>query len=164
MPKILLSIVIVMFSTFCGYVFTKKYRKKKKFFMQMCEFNERYLNEIAYLRRPLAEFVSQQRFKEEFAALLEEFFARLQEDKRVVGVFEENTIYEFLNKEEKETIEEYFEMLGKGDSISQKTYFSAIREKMNILRKSAEENCKKYGDLYIKLGFLCGLFIVILLF
>ena len=164
MLKILLSISIVMFSTFCGYIFTKKYRRKKKFFTQMCECNERYLNEISYLRRPLDEFFSRQRFKEEFAMLSEEFFARLQEDKTIVGVFEECTTYDFLSKEEKETVEEYFEMLGKGDSISQKTYFSSIREKINILRKTAEENCKKYGDLYIKLGFLCGLFIVILLF
>ena len=53
-------------------------------------------------------------------------------------------------------------MIGKGDSNSQKNYFTSVKETLSKLKKEAEENNKKYGDLYVKLGFLCGLLILIL--
>ena len=54
-------------------------------------------------------------------------------------------------------------MLGKGDSASQKAYFSALKEPIGKMQLGAETAYKKYGDLYVKLGFLCGLLILILL-
>ena len=70
---------------------------------------------------------------------------------------------EFLKGEDKSLVEDYFKMLGKGDSASQKTYFSAAKEGITKLYSDAENEYKKYGDLYIKLGFLCGLLILILI-
>ena len=75
----------------------------------------------------------------------------------------ENPDYDFLKKEEIALIGDYFSMLGKGDSISQKGYFSSVKEDLKILETEAVQTSKKYGDLYIKLGFLCGLFILILI-
>ena len=60
-------------------------------------------------------------------------------------------------------MEDYFQMLGKGDSSSQKTYFSAMKEEIQKRYNLAENEYKRYGDLYIKLGFLCGLFLLILI-
>ena len=60
-------------------------------------------------------------------------------------------------------VEDYFLMLGKGDSLSQKGYFSSVKEPLLRLQNEAETTCKRYADLYIKLGFLCGLLILILM-
>ena len=58
MLKFLLGVAIIAFTTFCGYLLGKKYRIKKQFFLQLNEFNERFLSEIAYYRRPLREFIA----------------------------------------------------------------------------------------------------------
>ena len=53
MIKFILGVAIICFTSFCGYVLAKKYRQRKNFFSQMNEFNERFLSEIAYYRRPI---------------------------------------------------------------------------------------------------------------
>ena len=71
--------------------------------------------------------------------------------------------FNFLKEEEKRVICDYFSMLGKGDSQSQKGYFSGEKERLKKFQNETEEICKKYSDLYVKLGFLCGLLILILI-
>ena len=71
--------------------------------------------------------------------------------------------YSFLKQEEKRVVEDYFLMLGKGDSGSQKGYCLAAKDGIVKLQAEAELTCKRYADLYVKLGFLCGLLILILI-
>ena len=58
MTKFLLGVCIVAFTSFCGYFFAKKYAKRKLFLEQLKEFNDRFINEIGYYKRPLGEFIS----------------------------------------------------------------------------------------------------------
>lgn len=163
MTKFLLGLAIVAFTSFCGYVFTKKYRRRKLFFTQMHEFNERFLSEISYYRRPLGEFSSKYAYKGEFEEFLKIFFHNMDKGRPFsITLLDKDTFY-FLTNEEKAVLEDYFQMLGKGDSASQKAYFSSMKERLSKLRSEAIGAYKKYGDLYIKLGFLCGLFILILM-
>lgn len=60
-------------------------------------------------------------------------------------------------------MQDYFLMVGRGDSASQKTYFSSVSGVVSKWASDANLAAKKYGDLYIKLGFLCGLFVLILI-
>ena len=163
MVKFLLGIAIVAFTSYCGFILAKKYRKRKLFFMQLKEFNERFLSEVSYYRRPLGEFAAKYVYKGEFQNFLHNFFAEIDE----LSQSKEREITfdgcEFLKEEDKNLIEDYFKMLGKGDSASQKTYFSAAKERIVKLYVEAENDYKKYGDLYVKLGFLCGLLILILI-
>lgn len=163
MAKFFLGIAIVAFTSFCGYVLAKKYRQRKNFFAQLREFNERFLNEISYYRRPLAEFVSKYAYKGEFNRLLECFFRTLGENSYLFEEDLQGAEYNFLTREEKGDIKDYFFMLGKGDSASQKTYFSSVKDRLLQKQTETEKNCKKYGDLYVKLGFLIGLLILILI-
>ena len=161
--KFFLGIAIVAFTSFCGYVFAKKYRIRKLFFSQWKEFNERFLNEISYYKRPLGEFSSKYAYKAEFNDLLETYFSCLQQDVNAFAEALKTADYGFLSAEEKIAVRDYFMMLGKGDSLSQKSYFSAIKETLVKFQVNAEVTYKKYGDLYIKLGFLCGLLLLILI-
>ena len=163
MEKIILAVAIVAFTTFCGYLFTKKYRRKKQFYQQVNEFNERFLNEISYYRRPLRDFATKYSYKGDFAELLDDFFTRVGQGEVTLGFVYANPDMDFLNKEEKGEVDDYFQMLGKGDSASQKAFFSGEKERLKMRLKSAEESYKRYGELYGKLGFLCGIFIVILI-
>ena len=60
-------------------------------------------------------------------------------------------------------IEDYFFMLGKGDSASQKGYFSSLKDTLVKLENETKIEAKRYGDLYLKIGFLFGLLVLILI-
>ncbi|MBQ8684889.1 MAG: stage III sporulation protein AB [Clostridia bacterium] len=163
MTKFLLGVAIVAFTSFCGYILTKKYRKRKLFFTQLNEFNERFLSEISYYRRPIAEFASKYTYKGEFNEFLEKYFEYIDETPRFFEEVFASEGFTFLTAEEKTVLRDYFSMLGKGNSASQQAYFSSVKERLIKLKTEAEAACKRYGDLYIKLGFLCGLLILILI-
>jgi stage III sporulation protein AB len=157
MLKVLLGCLIVAFSSFCGYYWAKRYRQRKSFYRQFYEFNQRFLNEIAYYRRPIRDFISKDSYKDEFASLLQSYFSSLNGGKFDLIEFD------FLKEDEKVFVYDYFQMLGKGDSSSQKAYYTSIKEGLVKWKITTEEEAKKYEDLYVKLGFLCGLFILILI-
>lgn len=163
MIKIILGISIVAFTSFCGYILSGKYRRRKEFFRQFNEFNERFLSEISYYRRPLADFITQFSYKGEFNELLHLFYERISMEEEEELNLTENSCFYFLLKEEKSFVDNYFLMIGRGDSVSQKGYFSSVKEKMISMRSDAENQSKKYADLYVKIGFLCGLLILILI-
>lgn len=152
---------MVAFTTFCGYLLSKKYRKRKLFFHELEIFNERFLSEIAYSRRPIKDFASKYVFLGEFNDALMDFFVAI-DDGRLFTV-DDLQAYSFLKDEEKRFIEEYFRMLGRGDSSSQNAYFSSAKTDLIRYKNMTETESKKYGDLYIKIGFLCGLLILILI-
>lgn len=163
LQKFILGIAVVAFTTFCGYFLAKKYRQRKLFFKQFQEFNERFLSEIAYYRRPIKDFVSKYAYKGEFDELLQDFFRSLEMRDGWSAELLRQPKYAFLRVEEKRVVEDYFLMIGKGDSASQKGYFSAQKEPILRLQKESDETCERYGNLYIKLGFLFGLFVLILM-
>jgi stage III sporulation protein AB len=167
MIKLLLGAAIVCFTSFCGYVFAKKYRKRKNFFAQMNEFNERFLNEIAYYRRPVKEFIDKYAYTGEFNELLDAFLDHLgRTPKTGEAAFETESVFPvfpFLTADETHFISDYFLMLGKGDSGSQKAYFTSVKSTLEEYKKKSGEECGKYSDLYLKLGFLSGLLILVLI-
>ncbi len=163
MIKFLLGVAIVAFCSFCGYLLAKKYRRRKAFFKELKEFNERFLNEIAYYRRPVREFVANYTYQGEFQELLSDYISAVDERSPLERILSETEKYDFLRREEKRTVVDYFSMLGKGDSASQKSYFSSVKEVLSSLQAQTEAEAKKYGDLYVKMGFLCGLLLLILI-
>ncbi len=163
MIKFLLGVAIVAFTSYCGHLFTKKYRKRKLFFKQFKEFNERFLSEIAYYRRPLKQFIASYTYQDAFQDLLTEVFKERDNPTAIQRLLYEDERFFFLKEDEKRIVEDYFLMLGRGDSTSQKSYFSTVKERLSTLQTATETDAKKYGDLYLKLGFLCGLLILILI-
>ena len=162
--KIILGIAIVCFTSYCGCFMAKKYRIRKRFFLQFYEFNERFINEITYYRRPIGEFIKNATYKGEFKSLIEVFFARLSVDStKNVGVAPFLKEYDFLKADERSFLEDYFSMLGKGDSFSQKEYFSGARKTLSEWKAQSEKDCASRENLYLKLGFLLGLAILILI-
>ena len=161
--KFFLGIAIIAFTSFCGYVLAKKYRQRKLFLGQFYSFNERFINEISYYRRPIIEFALEYSYKGEFAYLLECFFKDVENASYVLELTLARNEFSFLKKEEKVFIKDYFLSLGRGDSASQKTHFSSLKQSLQNMQTEAETTCKRYGDLYIKIGFLFGLLILILI-
>ncbi len=151
--KILVCIVIIAFCVFLGYVASGKYRARKKFFMQLSAFNDRYLNELSYARKPLGEFLQAYPYTGDFQKALSSF-----SEKR-----ETQIKFGYLSKEEKKEFGDYLKMLGTGDSASQKSFFAAQKPGIEEKRAESEKQAKVRCELYLKLGLLAGLAFVILI-
>lgn len=151
--KIIICIAVIVFSTAMGYLLSGKYRARKKFYDQFCLFNERYLNELNYMRKPLPEFLKRYDYTGDFA-------------KAVRQCVEERDCalkFTFLTTEERDACGNYFSMLGKGDALSQKSFFGAQTKILDEKRVLGDKQAKARGSLYVKLGLLLGLAIVILI-
>ena len=163
MIKIILCIAIIAFTSFCGYLLGRKYRQKRQFFDQFKEFNERFLSEVTYYRRPILEFLMRYRYKGEFHIFLQDLIFDLKEENSFFKTCLEGAEYTFLTNEDKIFLADYFAMFGRSDSASQKAYFSSANLEIEKKKTLAQSELKKYGDLYLKLGILCGILIVILI-
>ena len=163
MLKFLSGIAIIAFMTWCGYLLAQKHRKRKLFFTELNDFNERFLNEILYYRRPMREFIDVYEYRGEFQTLLVVFFKDLENDEDNGSIRESLEACAFLSKDERGSVLDYFLMIGKGDSASQKNYFSAQKVALGKWKSDSVEACNRYGNLYVKIGFLFGLLILILI-
>ena len=116
-------------------------------------FNERYLNELNYARKPLGSFLKEYEYGGDF-------------DKSLKTLIESRSAkvnFAYLTQEEQAACADYFAMLGKGDSYSQKSFFSAKKAGLEEKRAASEGEAKSRCALYIKLGVLAGLAAVILI-
>ena len=151
--KIIICIAIVAFSTMVGYLLSGKYRARKKFYEQFCLFNKQYLNELNYTRKPLPEFLREHEYTGDFAKVI----------KQSMTSREHAVNFSYLSKDEKNDCANYLSMLGKGDALSQKSYFGAQTQVLETRYAEGEQLAKSRGSLYFKLGLLAGLAIVILI-
>lgn len=151
--KSLLAVCVVAFGTGMGYFAAGKWRARKQFYVQFLSFHERYLNELNYARKPLGEFLTQYTYTGDFEKLVRSF-----EKERAA-----RAEYRYLTKEERSECANYFSMLGKGDVVSQKGYFSAQTAGLTQKCESSRKEAKARGELYLKLGLLAGLAAVILI-
>lgn len=151
--KLLLGALIVAFCALIGYFAAEKYRARKRFFAAMSAFNDKYLSELKYARKPLPVFLKENVFQGDFGAAVNEFsLSRKLPAKK-----------SYLSADEQSKVEEYLNMLGRGDAHAQSGYFESRREELSALRDLCEKEAKERGGLYLKLGVIAGLAFVILI-
>ena len=164
MIKFLLGIVIVVAASLIGRALARNYLRRKRFFAQMEQFNQRFLAEISYYRRPLFEVYAQYSYEGEFQELLESFFLLQKQGETLKNAsLLDLSAFSFLDEEDRRAVGDYFLTIGRGNTVSQKEYFSTAEKMLSKYREQSEIDCKKHVDLYTKLGFLAGLAILILI-
>ncbi len=151
--KLLISAFIIAFCIFLGWFAAEKYRHRRKFFSAFLTFNERYLGELGFQRRPLATAVKEYGGEGDFGKSLSAYVLS-----RKVSLN-----YAYLTEDERKYCADYFSMLGRGDAKVQTAYFTAQAGELQGRKTDSESECKKRGELYFKLGLLAGLAFVILI-
>lgn len=154
MLKFLLCALMFSLCVGCAYWLTRRYKKRKDFFYNLDLFNERLVNEVSYTKIPLPAFAEKYEFTGDFKKMLTDKKDDFQAEKYD---------FEYLTEDEKKFLCDYFRMVGGSDAASQKTYLSALRKEIEERRRTSEDIYKKYFALYLKLGFLAGLVLVILI-
>ena len=136
--KFALCALIVAFSVAVGAFASGKYRARKKLYAQFCAFNERYLTELKYMRRPIGEFFAAYAYEGDFKEIVA---AAMRREPTTVKT-------EYLTQEERGCLDDYF---------------SAQKEYLAAKKGESEREAKERAELYLKLGLLAGLALVILI-
>lgn len=153
MLKYLIGAVLLILSVFAGYVFSYKYYERLKFYESFCEFNKRFKTAVSFSFRSFSA-VTEDCGKNKFTEALSEYKA----DKR-----KNNGALQFLNEEERAYFWNYAENIGTTDRKTQLNMLEEAEKTVCEKYKKCENDYKKYKPIYIKLGFLFGLIIFILI-
>lgn len=153
--KIALGIISIIVCTFIGYKLASKYSERRKFYNSFISFNKKLQYEVSFTKVSLVKILEDlDEDNDVFVSELKNKFLRKEEN---------STAYKFLSEDENKFFKSYMQNIGSGDSKSQTVYLEGVNKVLEANSNSASEDEKKYKSLYIKLGFLIGLVILIIL-
>ena len=146
---IYLGVAVTAFCTYVGYKYSLRYKKRRQFYADWYKFDINMKCELAFLQNGLKDIT-----EKENGAFFDNLKAYIFNGKRNQIAFlkksEENFFYDFCNN------------LGKTDSKSQQEYILSVNEKIKSVLSESEKEEKTRSVLCIKLGFLTGLAVLIL--
>lgn len=153
--KIFIGVLLIIFSTILGYALSQKYTKIKKFYHSFDSFNKLLKTEIAFSQKTIKEIVNQKKVDND--DFLINFVAYLEDKEKF------NLKISYISSDERNFVIDYYENIGKTEKSSQLDFLKKTEESLSVYHKNAVDLEKKYKSLYIKLGFLIGLIIFILI-
>ena len=140
MIKILILIAVVVLTTMIGVMLSAGKKKTMQVFAELYEFNEQLLLNLKYNRQPVEKIAAPFKF--------------------VPSILKGETV---LDGAEGDLIKDYAENLGTTDALSQIDYLNGRKAILTKYRDESQQNYKKYSSLYVKIFFLAGVLVAILL-
>lgn len=140
MIKILILIAVIALTTSLGILLSANKKKRKQVFAELYEFNEQLILTLKYSRSSLDKIAEPYVY--------------------MTDILNGKTV---LSGTDAEVIRDYTENLGKTDALSQVDY---LNERKSILKKYKEESAadyKRYSSLYVKIFFMVGVMVAVLL-
>ena len=126
--------------TTLGVFLSANKKKRALVFSELCEFNEQLIMNLKFNKSPLYDVA--QGFKYMPVALKGE---------------------KVLDGKDSEVISDYFINLGKSDALSQIDYLNGKKEILAKYRDESQLNYKKYSSLYVKIFFMLGILMAVLM-
>ena len=136
----MLLIAVAGLTTSIGVFLSANKKRRMQIFAELYEFNEQLLLNLKFSRQALDKIA--QNFK---------FVPEILQGKIL------------LDGRDGEVIGEYVFNLGKSDALSQIDYLNERKAILAKCRDESAENFKKYSSLYIKIFFLLGVLMAVLL-
>ena len=161
--KLVLVIVIIVCFLFLGYGLSKYYIERKRFFSEFELFLSNLNSSISFGREKLLDIIEKNnQYKSETLSKLCDNYATALKNKMPV----DDKIFDgisTLKNDEKQLFISFFSMLGKYDVYSQNKEINSYSVKFSELYQYANEDCKKYASLIIKLTVIAGLLVCLLI-
>ena len=145
--------VIPIITAFLGYLFSVKYGEVKNFWDKFGFWHKKIKTEIAFSQNSLFEIFEGTGKSDVFSDYATEY---------VLGKGEPNKPT-YLSDEEIGFVDKYLKNLGTTDKDSQLNLLNSMEFELQNFMQIAEKKNKIYRPLFVKLGFLSGLIIFILL-
>lgn len=169
--KIVGVIVVFISSIYIGRLMAGRYTKRYSELTIFLNFIEYFETEICYTSTPVLEIFGaltpkmHSPFKEIFQAVTTDLssygyrpLCDIWQEKLYAGRSSLS-----LNQEDLDLLIYFGNILGTTDKENQKKYFTVIKSRLNSQLIEAQENKAKYSKLFNELGFIVGLFIIILI-
>ncbi len=148
--NIILGFLLFLASLIVGVILSRKYSKRTTLFSEFCAFNQVLISEVEFSQNTLKSIVEKVP-DGNFIVLIREYFYNKKLSK-----------IEYLNDEEIDLVLTYFNNIGGQDKHSQLQYLKKIDIDINKRLVCCKNEMKKYKTLYIKIGFLIGIVLFVL--
>lgn len=162
--KFVLVCVLGCIAIMTGYIFSKKYSKRAKFFQALVSICHKFEIEICYSRERLKNlFLSLDDKQKNALCGIDKNFCDFLENKNSL---EKDTLFagiNFLKENEKDVLFLFFKSLGRSDVQSQSKEIKQFQKNFETFSSSATSDNKKFGSLSIKMGIVCALLIAVLI-
>lgn len=150
--KLFLGIILLILSILISFIMSNKFYFRRVFFNDFATFNRELKQNILFKQNTLIKLINSYQIKSDFFILTKNYI--------------ENGQYKFdkkyLTKQELSFFDEYLKLIGVGDKVSQLDFINSVEDIISSKQVQAVNDEKKYKILYIKLGFLIGLILLIL--
>jgi len=152
--KLIFGIICLIICTYIGHILSKKYVKRRTFFSDFSDFNKKVKNEISFSKNTLIDIIKN------FSNKTGVFYLQTRNyfnNKKIV--FEDK----LLSEQEQSFFKRYLDNLGVLDKTTQIDYLELVEKEIEEKKSTAILEEEKYKKLYLKLGFLIGLIMLIML-
>lgn len=162
--KIFIIVLIMILSILVGFIFSKKYSNRNKFFQSLVSLCQKFDVEINYSRERVKNILENldEKHKINLSGLDKNYISFIEKKNQL----NKETLFRnipFLKENEEDMIFMFFKSLGRSDVDSQSKEIKNFQKKFEDKLKETQTENKKYGTLSIKLGVIVGLFVVVLL-
>lgn len=165
MIKVFLCIIVTFLCSYMGVAVCKRYKSREVLFFDFVTFCNNYEANLEFFQKDLNSFVV------EFSRGSSKEFSNIMLKKGFGESYEKNSKFEFVLKniiplitdEQSRYINDFLNVLGKSDVISQKTQLSTYKYYFLKQLEEAKSTYEKKGKMYSKLGMLTGVFLSILM-
>ena len=160
--KLTIGIIAIIICTFFAYRASVKYTKRKVFYDDFGAFNDKLKSEIAFSKNTILSLVASINDESDFGVLLKR---RFNKNENVNALYEGSIARElkYLKRADVDFINDYFYSIGKADGVTELKIINKYGEEIFKNLSVAVSDEKKYRPLYVKLGFLLGILVLILL-
>ena len=150
--KIFLCSLIPILCGTIGYYLSNRFFERKTFFEDFYLFHKNFKSEIAFTSRTVNEILGKEYKDTDFYNFTKNYIEKSQEIK-----------CNYLSEEEIMFLKNYLDNLGVSDRKTQMDFYNSLSDKLEEYVLNSRNSLQNYRPLYIKLGFLFGLIIFILL-
>ncbi|MBE7081058.1 MAG: hypothetical protein E7372_00670 [Clostridiales bacterium] len=150
--RLFLGIILLLLCVFIGYCLSNKYYFRRVFYGDFLSFNTLFAQEIAFKQTTIINLIKNQKSNTDFYLLLNSNISG--QDVKID--------YKYLTNEEKQFVYEYLNKLGKFDKETQLDYIKGVNEIIKDKNESSILDEKRYKMLYLKVSFLIGLILLII--
>ena len=78
MLKIILGVICIVVCTYIGYHFSKKFNKRKEFFLGFYNFNQSLISEVMFTKTTIKKILDKETIKSDFSLCLENYLLNKQ--------------------------------------------------------------------------------------
>lgn len=164
--QLVLSLILLTSCSYLGYSLGKFYHIREQFLVDLISFCNALKSEISFSKNGLVETIKnrQSSYRFAFNKVLKGYVKCLEEGAYInINLLNHYIDTVYLNEDELQELFRLFDGLGKSDVFHQVELLDQFILVFSHYLKVAQEEKKKYAGLFSKLGFLTGIFLVVIL-